>query len=83
MPLDGPTDESSLGLYTNGKIEFKESTFIAAQLFAAKNVTFKKPITLYGSITTANKVDFKNGTELHYRPASPALTEPLWPFNPQ
>ena len=83
MPLDGPTDESSLGLYTNGKIEFKKSTFIAAQLFAGGDVTFKKPITLYGSITTAKKVVFTNATELHYRPASSALTEPLWPINPQ
>ena len=79
----GPTDESSLGLYTNGKIEFKERTFISAQLFAGGDVTFKKPITLYGSITTAKKVKFKNATVLHYRPASPALTEPFWPINPQ
>lgn len=46
-------------------------------------IEFKKPITLYGSITTAKKVKFKNATVLHYRPASPALTEPFWPINPQ
>ena len=75
-------EETTLGLYTNGKIHFKKKRIeISAQLFSMGMVVFQANTTLHGNITTAKKVDFRSATKLYHRPASPALTEPFWPMN--
>lgn len=76
--LDGST---RLGLYANGNVTVNApGTSAAAQIFSAADVVFRAPIALYGSVTAGDDVDVQSlGVEVHYRTASPALTEPFWP----
>jgi len=76
------TEETTLGLYTERSVQFKSNHVqVSAQIFVNRMVMPKGFTTIYGSITAGDKVDFSSQgpTTIYYRPASPALTEPLWP----
>ncbi len=84
LSTDAGAEETTLGLYTSGNLEFKAPNItVAAQLFANGNVILEGHSTLYGSITTDGNPKFEGNATIYYRPASPALTEPFWPINPQ
>ncbi|NNE70026.1 MAG: S8 family serine peptidase, partial [Rhodothermales bacterium] len=74
-------DESQLGLYTEGKLETTAShADIAAQVYTNGTPVLEDGTRILGSIVTQGGVDFKGSAEVLYRPASPALTEPIWPI---
>ena len=72
---------TALGLYANGNIEVKApGSTVTAQLFSRGDIIFRAPTSLYGTATAGDDVQIESsGVKIHYRPASPALTEPLWP----
>jgi len=72
------TDASTLALYTGGQVTFNGPVSLAAQLFVDDHVTFWTPgAKIRGSITATGDVTLDRVT-IEYRPASPALTEPIW-----
>ena len=84
LSTDAGAGETTVGFYTSGNIEFKTNHLeVSAQLFANGNVIMERQSTLYGNITTDGNPVFKGKATIYYRPASPALTEPFWPMNPQ
>jgi hypothetical protein len=79
--VDGST---RLGIYANGDVSFNAPATVEAQVFSASDVIFGAPTALYGSVTAGDDVAIQSpGVEVHYRTASPALTEPFWPTSGQ
>ncbi len=73
---------AALGIYANGAMRMQASgSEIEAQLFSRGDIIFRAPTSLYGTATAGDDVQIESsGVVVHYRPASPALTEPLWPM---
>ncbi|MEM1041431.1 MAG: S8 family serine peptidase [Bacteroidota bacterium] len=80
VKVDG---NDALGIYANGAIYMQaRGSTVAAQLFSRGDIIFRAPTSLYGTATAGDDVQVQSeGVEVHYRPASPALTEPLWPVS--
>ncbi|MEP0548778.1 MAG: S8 family serine peptidase [Rhodothermales bacterium] len=81
--ITSPTDGSTrLGIYANGDITVTAaSSNVAAQVFSAGDIILRAPTTIYGSVTAGDDVQVETaGAVVHYRTASPALTEPFWPM---
>ncbi|WP_457652409.1 hypothetical protein [Rhodocaloribacter sp.] len=83
--------ETTLGFYAEGQGTFRaDNLSLRAQVFTNKMGKFKGTTTLYGHLTAGDEVAFDavdsagmplGPTYLHYRPASPALTEPFRSMN--
>lgn len=72
--------ESQVGLYSEGKLETTTNNVdIAAQVYTNGTAVLENGTRIMGSIVTQGGVDFKGDAEILYRPAAPALTEPIWP----
>ena len=80
VTTDAGVDETTLGIYSNGGIEFQfGQPVIAAQLFTNEEIEIRSPVTIYGSLTTQESVEVSSQLILYYRPASPALARLFWP----
>ncbi len=74
--------DTGIGIYANGAIQMNAAgSIVTAQLFSRGDIIFRAPTTLYGTATARDDVQIETpGVVVHYRPVSPALTEPLWPM---
>ncbi|MEM9664717.1 MAG: S8 family serine peptidase [Bacteroidota bacterium] len=71
-------DVSTIGLYVEGNVDVRTSRF-AAQVLAKGDIRLGEEAQVYGSLTSTGNLQSGEEMRLHYRPASPALTEPFWP----
>ena len=79
--LDDP-GETTLAIYSDNNIKVPGGSLsISGQWFCNNTVELSDNTTFYGNITVGNTLRFKGTATMYYRPASPALTEQLWPMN--
>ena len=72
--------ESSVGIYAEGNIEVQSGrTDVVGQLWSGGNTRFASDVTLTGGATVGGNLELLGPTTIRYRPASNAITEPLWP----
>jgi hypothetical protein len=70
----GP-QESALALYTPGTISIGGSSVVYAQIVAGSGVWFTGSVSVYGSMVVGGNYSQGGSSVLHYRPASPGLTQ--------
>lgn len=70
-------DESSVGLYTKGNVEFSGNAQVFGQIYANGNLIFRGTPDIYGTATAKGNAEISGTPTFHYRPASPALTT-IW-----
>lgn len=69
--------ESNVAFYTSSSLMFNGSSDLEGQILA-HNVVWNGSGNLYGSIATQGHLHFNGNRNVYYRPASPALTNPIW-----
>jgi cytoskeletal protein CcmA (bactofilin family) len=72
---------NNLGIYTDGSVSINGGT-VKSQILAGGNVTIGSNSKVYGGITTKGSMAFQGGAEFNYRPATPELTDPFFPRDP-
>ena len=82
MYTDAGVDETTLGIYSGGDIQFMADDLnVAAQIFSDGSIRLKGNAVIYGSLTARGHVHLNEPATIYYRPASSVLTEPIWPVN--
>jgi len=69
---------SNLAFYSGGSIDIHGNTNVYGQMFAEEDIISHGNFDLYGSMTARGEVDLQGGGTVHYRPANPDLTDPVW-----
>ncbi len=72
---------SNLGLYTAGDLNANGNVTLDAQILTGGNANLNGNCKVYGSVTSKGTVNFNGNVNIYYKPATSALTEPLWPSN--
>lgn len=70
--------ESRLAIYTQGAVNINGQLTLTGQVFANQDVNMTSQSVITGSVTTRSGVNFNGGGRIVYRPASAALTAPVF-----
>ena len=70
--------ESSLAVYTQGAVNINGQLTLTGQVFSNQDVNMSSQSVITGTVTTRSGVNFNGGGRIVYRPASAALTAPIF-----
>lgn len=79
--INSTSGGNNLGIYATGDINL-QSGVVRAQIMTNSNVNIASNTQVYGSVTAKGTINFQGGADFFYRPASPELTDPFWPRDP-
>ena len=69
--------ESHVAFYTSGNVNWNGTRTVTGQIFAGQNVNLGDG-QFDGNVATRAGVNFNGQPQMTYRPASAALTKPVW-----
>lgn len=75
----GEDNMSNVAVYAAGDVTINGTATLYGQVFTAGDLTMNGNATLYGNATTRTNANLSGNFQIHYRNASPALTDPIWP----